>query len=387
MHVGLNLLFLLPGVVGGTETYAVALVRHLAELDRENRYTLFINAESADARWVDQENFDTVVCGVRARSRAWRYAYEQLGLPRLARSHGIEVLHSLGYVGPLRPGCSSVVTVHDLNYEAIPEAFTPLRRQVLRFLVPRSARQADAVLTLSDASRCQIVERIGISAEKVTVTHCGAEHGVSDAGGNASSVLSARAIDRPYILALSSGSPHKNLGRLLRAFALLKRDDVQLVLVGHEPTRGESLRTLADELGIGRSVVFTGYLSDEALALVRRNAMIFAFPSLYEGFGIPVLEAMQAGVPVVSSDAASLPEVVGDAGRLVDTRSVPAIASALRELLDDPAARAELIERGRRQVLRFSWHETARRTLEVYRAVHAVRAGRERAVPVERVAR
>ncbi len=378
MHIGLNLLFLVPGVVGGTETYAVSLLRSLAALDRDNRYTLFVNEESRDSGWVRQENFATVVCAVRARSRASRYAYEQAVLPRLARRHGVDLLHSLGYVSPLRLRCPSVVTVHDLNYEAIPDSFTPLRRAVLRYFVPRGARRAETVLTLSEASRERIVARLGVPESKVVVTPCAADR--PTAGGDADfAALGARlGIERPYLLALSSGSPHKNLARLVRAFARLAPDGrPQLVVAGHEPTRGESLRALAQELGLGDSVRFTGYLSDHDLALVRRNATVFVFPSLYEGFGIPVLEAMEAGVPVVASNVASLPEVVGDAGRLVDPSSVDDIAAGLREVLADEALRQDLVRRGYRQLRRFSWESTARRTLEVYERAFS-RAGHPR---------
>jgi glycosyltransferase involved in cell wall biosynthesis len=366
MHIGLNLLFLVPGVVGGTETYAVSLLRSLAALDRANRYTVFVNAESGDSEWVRQENFTTVVCGVQARSRARRYAYEQTVLPRLALRYGVDVLHSLGYVSPLRLRCASVVTVHDLNYEAIPDSFTPLRRAVLQFFVPRGARRAETVLTLSEASRRRIVARLGVPESRVVVTPCAADRRPTS-GDTDFAVLGARlGIDRPYVLALSSGSPHKNLARLLRAFARLTTDRLQLVIAGHEPTRGESLRALADELRLGSSVRFTGYLSDHDLSLVRRHARVFVFPSLYEGFGIPVLEAMEAGVPVVASNVASLPEVVGDAGRLVDPRSVDDIAAGLREVVADEGLRQDLVQRGYQQLRRFSWESTARRTLEVY---------------------
>jgi glycosyltransferase involved in cell wall biosynthesis len=368
MHIGLNLLFVIPGVVGGTETYASALVRALATLDRRNQYTLFVNDESRDVRWVDQANFTTVACAVRATSRARRYAYEQTVLPRLVRRHGVDVLHSLGYVSPLRLRCASVVTVHDLNYEAIPDSFTPLRRAVLQFFVPRGARRAETVLTLSEASRRRIVGRLGVPESRVVVTPCAADR--PPASGDVDFVaLGARlGIDRPYVLALSSGSPHKNLARLVRAFSRLETDQLQLVVAGYEPIRGESLRALADELRLGSSIRFTGYLSDPDLALIRRNARVFAFPSLYEGFGIPVLEAMEAGVPVVASNVASLPEVVGDAGRLVDPHSVDDIAAGLREVIADEGLRRDLVQRGYQQLRRFSWESTARRTLEVYEA-------------------
>lgn len=369
MKIGLNLLFLIPGSVGGTETYATSLLRALGEIDRANEYHLFVSREAAEAEWVRNSPFVPMVCPVRARSRAARYAWEQAVLPAVARRHRLDLLHSLGYVAPLHLGCASVVTIHDLNYEAIPDSFGPVRHRVLSYFVPRSARRADAILTLSEASRRQIVSRLRVPSGKVFVTPCAAK--TRPAGFSPMRTEGTRPdLVDPYLLALSSSSPHKNIPRLLHAFAEVRAEmPLRLVLVGHEPSRGEPLRRTVADLGLEAAVAFTGYVSDQRLFELLDGATAFVFPSLYEGFGIPVLEAMEAGVPVVASRAASLPEVVGDAGILCDPSSVSSIAEALRRVLASSELRSQLSQRGVERAARFSWENTARETLRVYEAV------------------
>lgn len=375
MKIGLNLLFLVPGAVGGTETYATSLLSALAAIDPANEYHLFINRESAEADWARASPFDSIVCPVRARFRAERYLWEQAVLPAVAKRRGLDLLHSLGYVAPLRLECPSVVTIHDLNYEAIPGSFGVVRHGVLRYFVPRSAHRADAVLTLSRASRRQIVSRLSVPGEKVFVTPCAAKPRPRAESASLADEPDLRPAG-PYILAFSSASPHKNIPRLLQAFGRLRSMmSIRMVLVGHEPNRGEQLRRMVTKLGLERSVTFTGYVSDPQLFELLDSATVFVFPSLYEGFGIPVLEAMEAGVPVVSSHAASLPEVVGSAGILCDPESVPSITEALRRVLESPELRAQLVRRGCKRAARFSWEKTARKTLRVYDAVG--RAGKE----------
>jgi glycosyltransferase involved in cell wall biosynthesis len=376
MNVGINLLYLLPGIVGGTATYAVSLLEALAGADPDNRYFVFVNRESAELELVQADNFVVVACPVPARVRALRYAYEQVVLPRTVDRYRLDVMHSPGYIAPLRLDCSSVVTIPDLNYRAIPEVFTPVRRRVFESMVPRSARAADAVLTISEASRRQIVDTLGVPPEKVTVTHLAAKGRARPRAEGGADMARDLGIDGRYLMAFSSQSPHKNIDGLLRAFHLLAAEEaVQLVLVGHEPERGQPLRALVEELKLTERVVFAGYRSDEEVARLFQGATAFAFPSMYEGFGIPVLEAMEAGVPVVCSNAASLPEVAGDAALLFDPADVRAMASAMEVVLQSAAERERLIARGFRQARQFSWRTTAEQTLAVYQSVVARRDG------------
>lgn len=369
IKVGLNFLYLLPGIVGGTETYGVSLLRALAKVSNPSWYWVFVNKETMASGLFREKGWHVVPCSVPARLRAVRYAWEQFLLPLQTRKHHLDLLHSLGYVQPLKLSCKSVVTIHDLNFYNI--KMSPLRKAVLQYFVLRSAKTADHIITISEFSKKQIVELLGVSPEKVTVTY------------NAPKERTVRQIDfkelerryninQPYILALSSPSPHKNIGNLIRAFNLFKQHEgsgLKLVLAGHRPRDGGELARAVQESGFRDDVVFTGYVPDEVIASFYENAEAFVFPSTYEGFGIPILEAFSYGTPVICSRAAAIPEVAGDAACYFDPLNPEDMADAIFSVLANEKLRKDLINKGKARVSMFTWEETAKRTLSVYHKV------------------
>ncbi len=367
MRIGLDLLYLLPGVVGGTETYAAGLLQGLSQLGTGDEFFVFVNRESSEWKLPESTSFHRVVCPVRAASRARRYFYEQVVFPRLARECRLDVMHGLGYVIPLSCPHPSVVSILDIVYD---NPGTILRRSVLRYFLSRSARRATRILTLSLNSKKQIVSRLGVPPEKIAVTYLAPKIRGASSGTDWFTLKSRLAIRDSYLLAVSSSSPHKNIPALIRAFHDVIRErsgPPQLVLAGHLPAQGTALRDLVASLGLEPHVVFTGYLTDGDLDLLYAHALFFVFPSLYEGFGLPVLEAMSHGTPVACSNAASLPEVAGDAAVLFDPRSPAEIQCALRDLLDSADLRATLARRSYDNVSRFSWRNTADETMRAYR--------------------
>lgn len=369
LRIGLNLLYLLPGVVGGTQTYAVNLIQHLAVLDTMNEYFLFVNHESADLPLVDAPNFRRIVCPVRATRRINRYLWEQSILPLQLARHRVDLVHSLGYVGPLYPPCRHVVSVPDLNYLAFRDLMEGARQRILSTLIPRVARRAAHVVTISEYSKRQITTHIGIADEKVTVTYLAARVPADTKVSSGEQIPGRYGISHPYLIAFSSLSPHKNIVRLIQAFAqVCEEAPHHLVLMGHLPP-GVDIRGEIERAGITSRVVITGYVPDEDIAPLLSHADLFVFPSLYEGFGLPVLEAQQAGVAVACSTAASLPEVAGEAAAMFDPHSVPEMASAIRRCLQDPVLRTSLVQKGHRNRERFSWTRTARETLGIYERV------------------
>lgn len=367
MRVGLNLLYLLPGRVGGTQTYAEELTRALVALDDGNEYLAYVNRESAGLV-LGHGAVELRHCDVVASSRIRRYAAEQLSLPRWCRRDGVDVLHSLGYVGPVRPGVPHVVTVHDLIYRGFAEHLPLNRRLALRTFVRGAARGARVVITDSEASRRQLVAELPVPPERVHVVALAPRSGWSDDPDRVvPEHLRATGVSAPYVLALGSASPSKNLPRLVRAFARLDRPDLLLVLAGHLPAGGEVAEVAAHE-GISHRVVATGYLPDADLEALLGAAQALAFPSTYEGFGLPVLDAQRLGVPVVCSTAASLPEVAGEGAVFAEPNSVDSLAGALARVVDDPDERDRLVAAGRRNVERFSWERTARATSDLYSA-------------------
>ena len=368
MRIGINLLYLLPTVVGGSETYANGLVHALASVNTDDDYVVFVNRESADWPLPEGARFNRVRCPVPATSRSWRYSFEQLRLPGLLTRHSVDLVHSLGYVAPLRAPCPSVVSVLDLNYRTFGEQMPLLKRLALSFFVGRSILRADRVITISQTAKREIVRVFGVPEDMVVVTPLAPKRRAPDTavGEPFSAVRERLGIEPPFMLAFSSTSPNKNIPRLLRAHA--RASEVhgvthQLVLVGHT-----SEREAASGQGAAR-VCVTGYLDDQALRTVLSRAEMLVFASYYEGFGLPVLEAMEAGVPVVCSNRASLPEVAGDAAVFFDPLSVEEMASQIARVALDQSMRDELRSKGYRNLERFSWKETAARTLDVYREV------------------
>ncbi len=369
MRIGLNLLYLLPGIVGGTETYAAGLLHGFSQLESDDEFYVFVNLESSEWKLPGAWNFRRVICPIRASCRPWRYSYEQLLLPKLAEKYHLDVLHSAGYVAPLPYRHASVVSILDIVYD---NPGSPMRRAVLQFLISRSARRASHILTLSLSSKRQIVSRLGIPQEKVTVTYLAPKNQAQHKQGDWSVLGERLGIRGSYIMALGSLSPHKNISALVRAYHNViqgRSEQLQLVIAGHLPARGTSIRDLVQSLQLEEHTVFTGYLPDADLDLLYSQATAFIFPSLYEGFGLPILEAMTHGTPVACSNVASLPEVAGDAAVLFNPRSPDEIKGAIQALLDDPELRASLIRKGHLNASRFSWRKTAEETMSVYQDV------------------
>ncbi|MGH9900326.1 MAG: glycosyltransferase family 4 protein [Pyrinomonadaceae bacterium] len=265
-----------------------------------------------------------------------------------------------------------MATIHDLSFEHLPETFRRRSRVQLRLTVRRTARAAAHILTISNYTRRDIISTYGVAPERITVAPlAAAAHFRPAPAREVERVRRAFGIEGEYILAVGAIQPRKNLARLVRAYADLRRRRPrtklpQLVLVGKRAwLYGETLRAV-EESGVGGHTIFTGYVSEGDLPALYTGAKCFVYPSYFEGFGLPPLEAMQCGTPVVTGDRTSLPEVVGDAGLMVDPFDIGAIAGAVERLLDSPALRAELRAKGLARAKIFSWRENARLTLAAY---------------------
>ncbi len=365
MHVGLNLLFIIPGENGGTQVYAESLMWALAAQGADHTYTVFVSEEGAALPL--PPGFRQVVCPVRAVRRDARYAYEQLRFPRLLRGYSLDVLHSLGYVCPLRSPCPSIVTIHDLNYLTPWHGMSRAKRLSLGWFVRQSARRADAVVTVSEFSKQEIKKHLGVPEQKITVTAEGPRDGPALRPSSGKAVAEQYGVGLPYLMAFGSASGNKNLGRLVRAFAQVCAEVPHTLLLAG---RGHSaaLQAEIEALGLVRRVAISGYLPDSDVMPLLAGADLFVFPSLYEGFGLPVLEAQRAGTAVACSSAASLPEVAGDGAEFFCPESVEEMGQVILRCLRDPDRRAALAERGWANVARFSWAQTAAATLACYRA-------------------
>jgi glycosyltransferase involved in cell wall biosynthesis len=367
-RVGLNLLYLVPGETGGGEIYARRLVPALARARPEVELVAFVNREAFDT--LGQESLGPGVQLVRVdvsgRSRLRRVAAEQVALPRLLRRGGVELLHSLGTTTPLRPGVPSVVTLYDVIYASHPEAHKRLMRAGMRVLVPLAARRADRIITLSRASAGEITRFLGVPPEQIDVVHLA---GRPPGEATPAALLRERYAlgDSPLVLSVSARRPHKNLVRLLQAFAGIRsRPQPLLVLPGYSTAFDDDLADQVRKLKLGDRVSFLGWIPDADLEGLYAEAECLVFPSLAEGFGLPVLEALERGLPVACSRASSLPEVAGEAARYFDPLDVEDLRTAVDELLGDPELRSSLAEAGRRQARAFSWERAAEQTFASY---------------------
>ena len=369
-HVGLNLLFLVPGETGGMEVYARELIPQLLAAAPQLRFTAFINREAAHAGggpW--GELLPAVALPVSARSRVQWVLGEQTLLPAMAARARVGLLHSLASTAPLWGPFGRIATVHDLIYARFPEAHPGLRDRGMRVLVPAAARRSQRVIAISRSTRDDLVALLGLAPAKIDV--------IAQAPGTTGR---ARALPEPQtrerfglggrevVLSLSAKRPHKNLARLLGALARIDADRRPLLVLPGYPTWHEGeLRERAAALGVSDDVRFLGWVSAEELEGLWGLARAFVFPSMYEGFGLPVLEAMARGVPVACSSASSLPEVAGDAALLFDPYDEAAIAAAIEALLvEDERTRARTRARGLARAQQFSWQRTARETLASY---------------------
>jgi glycosyltransferase involved in cell wall biosynthesis len=357
--------------LAGNESYAVNLIEALAQIDNVNDYTLYVTTIEAYNRF----------------HRRWPNFKVQTTLPHTPliripltlsaelRKHPVDVLHVQFTAPPFCP-CPAVVSIHDLSFEHLPQTFNRRSRTQLRLTVRHSARRAAHILSLSEHTRRDIIDTYKIDPVRVTAIPLAAPAHfcpVTD-DKELQRVRHTYGIEGDYVLSVGSIQPRKNLVRLIKAYASLRGIQAEsnfpkLVLAGKCGwLYDETLRAL-EESGLRESIVLTGYVPESDLPALYSGAVCFVYPSYFEGFGLPPLEAMKCGTPVIVGNRTSLPEVVGDAGLQVDPFDVAAIGGAMGQLIDNPELRRQLSIKGRDRAEMFDWRETARRTLQVYERV------------------
>lgn len=365
MRVGFNLLYLIPNEVGGTETYVRNLLEWIQRIDIETEYVVFTNRENHQTFSFESQRFRKVLCDVSARRKILRILWEQILFPGVVKRERLDVLFSPGYVIPVLIDRGNIVVVHDALYRRFPNLVSLGKRMYWSMFVPLSVRKSRAVITDSDFSKSELRHFFPFASEKIFSVTLGVENGKVPARSETAEILKRLAVEGTYVLCVSTLSPHKNLGRLLGAFKAVrgKMPDVQLVLAGKFERAAGSLRRDVRALGLEGCVKILGYVDKHELECLYAAARLFVLPSLMEGFGFPVLEAMRAGCPVACSRTAALPEVGGNAARYFDPHNVDEMASVMEQLLYDEGLRNLCIERGKENVLRFSWERCARETI------------------------
>ena len=373
MHVGLNLVYWQRDS-GGSGTYARELIRALHAARPGLRLTGWLGTGApADLDGLDVE---WVRLPLKSSGSPVHVGYELAAMGLDARRRGIDVVHGLAYASPaVAPGVATVVTLHDLTWWHRPEAATPLARRMFRLLTEVCGRTADRVLAISETTKADLVATAGIPARKIDVALLGTSP-AAFADPTPEAELRARfglPAGAPVVLSVGQLARHKNLEVLVRSLPALP--GARLVVPGKASDYRDDLQALARTLGVADRLVLPGFVDDGDLEGLYALAACFALPSLQEGFGLPLLEAMRRSVPVACSDVSALPEVAGDAALLFDPHDDASVAGALERLIGDAALRERLVALGHARAAQFTWARTARDTLASYeRALAAKRA-------------
>jgi glycosyltransferase involved in cell wall biosynthesis len=381
MRIGINAFFFGKATTGSGQ-YTEKLLRELGRVEGNDYFLFLFGKEEASAKWAFPKSFrehslhtpfDSISGDL---AKLW---FEQVSFPRACSLLRLDIAHVPYFASPLFPKTPTVVTIHDLIPLILPLYRGSVLVRLYTRLVAIAARRADVVITDSESSKEDVIRILKIPEERVRVIYLAADEMFRPVNDEArlSFVRRKYGLPRLYLLYLGGFDQRKNVSMLIRAFALLNRGKtakrVNLVIAGRLPLKDTPFfpdpRSLVEELGIGEEVVFTGWVEEEDKPALYSGALAFVFPSLYEGFGLPPLEAMSCGVPVIASNRASLPEVVGDGGLLFDPEDAEGLAYAIELLLSDEALRAELQRKALAQSARFSWKRCALETLAVYQEI------------------
>lgn len=347
----------------GVSRYIRQLVEALSLVDSGNHYYIFTS--SGLDSFVDRPNFQFVSTNVDSHAPMRRIVWEQAALPGLLRRYGIDVLHSPMNVMPLACSCASVVTVHDLSFRLHAATHASRRNWYLKAGTAFALRRSNALITFSEAVRAELVDQYDVCFDKIRAIP------LAPTPGRGTTLISPR---RPFFLCVGTLEPRKNLARVFEAFARVQ-DEVphDLIVVGAKGWRFEALFEWVRRLRIEDRTVFKGYVDDATLSSLYAHAAALIYPSLYEGFGLPPLEAMAHRCPTIVSSTPSLVELTADAALHVDPYDVEGMAAALLRVAQDPTLCEKLAARSADRAACFSWRRTAEKTLAVYQSVWATR--------------
>ncbi len=365
---------MLADTLTGVGRYLLNLIKHLAEIDKKNDYLILAVSRLSPDHFLNKfqaPNFEKIIVKTPIVSLRQHFT-----IPPILRREKIDIFHYPQFDLPFFQRRKSVITIYDLNVLQIADYFPKqrfIRRTYSRWITKISLQKAEKVIAISQSTKGDIIRYFKTPEEKIEVIYGAVdEHFHPLPQKETRKKLEKYSLSSPYLLYVGVHRAHKNLLRLLEAYRLLKengRITHKLVIVGEKDPRFLQAKWKVEKLGLDGEVIFTGYLPEEDLPYFYNGATLFIFPSLYEGFGMPVLEAMACGTPVVCSHTSSLPEIAGEAAIFVDPHNIEAMAEGMKKVIDDGGLRKRLSLAGLEQAKRFSWHRTAQKTLEVYRSL------------------
>ncbi|MDI6778165.1 MAG: glycosyltransferase family 1 protein [Patescibacteria group bacterium] len=369
MKIGIDARFF--GSIGkGLGRYTQKLVENLEKIDSENQYFIFIRKENWSEYQPKNKNFQKILADI-----PWYGFREQIQFPRLFKKFKINLVHFPHFNVPLFYRGKFVVTIHDLILLRYPtkraSTFSPFiyffKKMAYGIVIRRAVRKSEKIIAVSKHTKRDIEKYFGVPSEKIIVTYEAidlAQKAPNEPGGK---ILERYGIIKPYLLYVGNAYPHKNLERLVLVFREIakKHPHLHLVLVGKEDYFYKRLKKFVSE-NFAKNVIFADFVPDEHLGAVYREALLYIFPSLYEGFGLPPLEAMACGTPVASSNASCLPEILGEAAVYFDPEGMANMAETIERVIADGEIRKEIVAKGKEQIRKYGWEKMARETLEIY---------------------
>lgn len=378
MRIGIDCRTILSpekGEKAGVGHYTYYLVKSLLALDKKNTYVLFFDHRSPNLKEFKRRNTEVVIFKFSEHKKYLPYAYSHVFVSRVLKNANLDIFHSPANVLPLQYSGASVITFHDLAIYFHPEWFPPKQDFSVKVLVPKSLERANHIISVSQSTADDMHKVFKVDKKKVTVIHEGIEKTRAPKKLAIRQVMKKHAITDKYLLYVGTLEPRKNIAGIIQAFDELacrfpkKYKDTQLVLAG---AKGFEFQKNYEAIKNAKSgkIRYLGYISPQDKVALMHGATAFIFPSFYEGFGLPALEAMSYGTPVITSNISSLPEVVGKAALTVKPNSIKDIQAAIDKVLSRKATRDSLSKKGKIQARKFSWEQCAKETLAVYKKVY-----------------
>jgi len=372
MYIGINARCLQRSRAGIAQ-YVYYLLLYLKKVDRKNQYVLFLGSNNYIYDDIESLDFLCDVSRMSTKNQFFKIAWQHLYLPLRIKDLKIEVFHEPTFVAPYFKKCSTVITIHDLSYKLLPDCYTLRNRLYLEWLMERSINSSDKIIAISENTKKDLLLNYKIKEEKVKVVYEGVDEAfrpIADLKNGSLDMVKAKyGIRGDFILTVSLISPRKNMVNLIRAFSMLKKKGAinhQLVIVGKKGWLYKEVFEEAIASNYEKDIIFCDFVPQYDLVALYNAAGVFVYPSLYEGFGLPLLEAMACDCPVVASNCSSIPEVCADAALLVDPHDPAAFSEAILRILSGVTLRKSLVEKGRVRVSVFPWEKTAEETIKVY---------------------
>ena len=375
MRIGINARYIQSPY--GIATYLLNLILNLKKIDNKNEYVLFFSGDRPIPEVILGAGFDYDISKIPTSNQILKLLWPHLYLPYVIKKNKIDLFHESSFIAPVFKRCPTVITVYDIAYLYIPSCFTYRQKLYFRSLLSGSIKRSDLIIAISENTKKDIINNFAVSPDKVQLVYGGVDETFRpfEDREELERIRKVYKIKGDFILSVSGITPRKNFIRLIKAFKLLKdqrKIDAQLVVVGGKGWSYEGVFREVALSGLEEEVIFCGYVPKEHLLCLYNMADVFVFPSLYEGFGLPILEAMACATPVVASNASSMPEVCGEAALMVDPHNIEELASAISEVRDNVYLRQALVEKGLEQVNKFSWKKTAEETLAAYVKAYAL---------------